>query len=156
MIKFFICSLIMICNSICFAADKPLEIPASVSSVISKDGPYEAKYSNAVRYRMSVKNSLGGEGSQNLVFEKFAPGKYGSPDQTIFSKEIAVTDLPTVKEFVADIAKKSVEATYGCCGVEDAKWDDYKIKFKVRREKKSFACETTEFAEGKFKVICKN
>jgi hypothetical protein len=142
-------------SGISFAAENSLLLPADISFVTSKDGSYEAKYGNAVRYRMSVKNSLGGEGSQQILFEKFAPGIYGSPDKIIFQKEIAVTSLPKIKEFVADIAKKSAEATYGCCGVKDVSWNEYQVRFKVQRETKSFACETTDFVDEKFKVTCK-
>ena len=137
-----------------FAAENSLQLPPDFSFVTSKDGSYDAKYSNAVRYRISIKNSLGGEGSQQILFEKFAPGRYGSPDKIIFQKEIAVTSLPKVKEMVDDIAKKSVEATYGCCRVKDVTWNEYQVRFKVQRDSKSFACETTEFSDEKFKVTC--
>ncbi len=140
---------------ISLAADKALQLPADISFVSSIDGPYDAKYSSALRHRVSVKNSLGGEGPQRIVFEKFAPGHYGSADKIIFQNDIEITSLPKVKEFADEIAKKSVEATYGCCSVKDVTWNDYQVRFKIQREKKSFTCETTEFADEKFKITCK-
>jgi len=137
------------------AAETSLQLPADISFVTSKDGPYDAKYGNSVRHRMTVKNSLGGEGSQQILFEKFAPGQQGSPDKVIFKKELDVTALPKVKEFADEIAKKSIEATYGCCGIKDVNWNGYQVRFKVQRDSKSFACETTEFADEKFKVTCR-
>ncbi|WP_413289219.1 hypothetical protein [Bdellovibrio sp. HCB337] len=155
MSKIFFFVLVATVGSVSFAAEQALYLPESISFVTSKDGPYEAKYSNAVRYRMTVNNPVGGEGSQKIIFEKFASGRYGTPDKIIFKKEVVVTDLPKIKEFVDNIAKKSVEATYGCCGVSNVSWSEYQVKFQVQRENKSFACETTEFTDGKFKVTCK-
>ncbi len=52
------------------------------------------------------KNSLGGEGSQKIVFEKFAPGRQGASDKILFQREVAVTSLPQVREMVDELAKK--------------------------------------------------
>jgi len=137
------------------AAPRTLQTPPNISTITSKDGPYEAAYSNAVRYRMTVKNALGGESSQSMVFEKFAPGRYGSPDKVIFSKEVSVPSLPTVKTYIDGVSKSSAEATYQCCEVSDITWVDYKVRFNVRHDKKSFSCEAGDFSNEKFKVTCK-
>ena len=113
------------------ASNIALDLPPDISMVVSKDSPYDSKYSNAVRYRASIRNSLGSESSQRILFERFAPGKYGASDQVLLKKEIVVSSLPRVKEFIAELAKTSIEATYGCCDIKDLIWKDYQVHFKV-------------------------
>lgn len=56
------------------AATENLAVAPDVSIVSSKDSPYEAKYSNAVRYRAIVLDALGSEGSVHLVNRKVCSG----------------------------------------------------------------------------------
>ncbi|MNL05702.1 hypothetical protein D3C87_1263140 [compost metagenome] len=123
--------------------------------MVTQDGPYEAKYSNATRNRFIVKHSLGGEGYQSIQIEKFAPGKEGIEDKIIQAKLFHVPFLPKVKEFVDNISKKSVEATYGCCSVSNIKWADSAWTFDVKKDKKAFSCKVSDIESKDPKVTCR-
>lgn len=132
-----------------------LSLPTDVAQVVSSDGAYEAKYSNATRNRFIVKHSLGGEGVTSIQIEKYAPGREGLEDKIIQSKSYNIPDLPKVKAYVDNVAKKSVEATYGCCSVSNIKWADSAWTFDVKKDKKSFNCKVSDIESKDPKVTCR-
>jgi hypothetical protein len=132
-----------------------LSLPPDVVQVVTQDGAYEAKYSNATRNRFIVKSSLGGEGYNSIQIEKFAPGREGIEDKVLQSKSYHVPFLPKIKEFVDNISKKSVEATYGCCSVSNIKYADAAWTFDVKKDKKSFNCKVSDIEAKEPKVTCK-
>ncbi len=151
--KFFIISNIFLISVTVNA--NSLVIPPDVMNVITVDGKYEAKYSNATRERFITRYSLGGEGSQDIVIEKFAPGRYGWTDKIISSSEKPVSDLPIIKDYISKVAIKSVEATYGCCTVYNIKKSDDKWNFSVRHSKVIFSCQAKEnINENKYIFSC--
>jgi hypothetical protein len=131
-----------------------LSLPTDVSQVVSFDGPYEAKYSNATRNRFIVKNALGGSGYTSIQIEKYSPGRDGMQDSIIQAKLFHVPFLPKVKDYVDQVSKKSVEATYGCCSVSNIKWANNAWTFAVKHDKKSFTCKISDVESKDPKTSC--
>lgn len=133
------------------AVAAPLTLPADISTVVSVDGKYDPKHSNAVRERFVVRNALGAEGSQAIVLEKYAPGRNGSEDQVIISRTFFVAELPGVKEHLAD---KAAEAAYGCCSIENIKKSGTAWTFQAKQGAKSFKCRSEETVKRELAISC--
>lgn len=133
---------------------EPLSLPADIATVISVDGKYDAKYSNAVRERFIVRSALGGESSQTIVLEKYAPGKYGSEDKIITVRSFSVSGLPGIKDYLSDISKASVEAAYGCCHLDNIRKDGEVWTFNADHGANSFKCKTKEANKGEQTISC--
>ena len=111
---------------------------------------------SGTRHRVIFRSQLGAEGYQLLQLEKFIIGKYGNPDKVLFSKETFISDLPTIKEYIVELSKKSTEATFGCCDLKDLVWNEAKLSFKVVHGEKQFSCNTSELDPKTFKFECNN
>jgi hypothetical protein len=138
-----------------------LALPSDVATVVSAEGKYDARYSNAVRDRFIIRKRLGGEGTQIIVIEKFAPGREGLPDRVITTQEFAVSELPLIKEDLAEASKKSVEATYGCCNVDRIKRVGASWLFSVKSiakgvngTAKDVNCKSAESPKSEVSINC--
>jgi hypothetical protein len=123
-----------------------LFIPADVVATTSETS--RDKTGNQTVYRATV-FSGGEEGSVALGLEKFVPNEYGSPAKVIFQKKFSVPALQGFKTFIDKIAKKSTEATYGCCNIQNLVWtNDKRIGFDIKFSDPIFKRGFTE-REGK-------
>lgn len=123
-----------------FAFGNSLEIKPEISRVVSVDGEYNAKYSNQTRERFIVGYALGSETSQKITIESFAPGKTVTPDKVISKYQFLVSNLPVIKAYISKVAKKSQEATYGCCNISNIEWNKWEWTFSVSHKEVQFNC----------------
>jgi hypothetical protein len=140
--------------SISATALASLTHPSDIATVVSIDGKYDSRYSNAIRDRFIVRRALGSEAGQTIIIEKYSPGRSGSDDKIIATHEFAVSDLPVIKEHLAEISKKSVEATYGCCNVDGIKRVGPVWLFTAKGLSKDFHCKSEESAKNEISISC--